>query len=280
MCCAALPVCGHAFAQDFFDIPVASLPSSVTLEGGGDAESRSLSFRIDAGVPSGMRIRGGYEAVRVDSANLNYTDNTFWAGLNSDPLDVFSYGANYEAIERNDGIHSSAVKANLRWRLNDWRIALYPQLRMITLKKNNAVKNKIRRMEITSPGLGIAVTFNGLESWSFAFRHFVYRYETDAQALRRYPAFAQRAASRIEQSFDASNTGISADRTLSWGSVGAEAMRSLSAVDHVVARSVAVNLNWEVSPAWMLSAHFGRSRADGSSVTGFASVGVNWMWDE
>jgi len=277
---AACPV----VAQDYFDIPAANLPSSAALEGGGDAAgSRNLTLQGDFGLTSGMRIRAGYAGARVDSGSVNYVGNTYWAGLNSDPLAPFSYGANYELMQRDDGIQSGAAKANLRWRANNWRVAAYPELRSITLTKTQVTRRNIVRSvgaTIRSPGLGVAVAYNGLDSWSFAFRHFAYRYDTDVQTLRSHPAFAQLVTSHVDQSFDASRSGVNVDYAPSWGSVGLEVTRSESAIDHVAARSAAINLSWDVSRAWTAFAHVGRSRADGVDATGFASAGVTWMWDE
>ncbi len=274
---------GAALAQDFFDIPAADLPSSATLEGGGAAGARDMTFQMDFGVPSGRRIRGGYAATHADSADAGYVSDTYWAGLESDPLAAFSYGANYEVMERDDGIQSGAAKVNLRWRLNRWRIAIYPERRSITLTKTYVTqKNAVRSVATTirSPGLGAAVAFNGLEPWSFGFRHFVYRYKTDAQTLRNHPAFTQLVTSRVDQSFDASRTNASVDYLPSWGSVGMEVTRSLSAIDRAVAQGAAVNLSWDVSRAWTVFARAGRSRADGIAATGFASAGMTWTWDE
>lgn len=265
-------------------MPAINLPSSATLEGGGDAAgSRNLTLQGDVGLSSGMRVRAGYAGARVDSSSASYVGDTYWGGLNSDPLAPFSYGANYEMMQRDDGIRSGALRANLRWHFNDWRVAAYPELRSITLTKTQVTrKNLVRTVETTlrSPGLGAAVTYTGLGAWSFAFRQFVYRYDTDAQTLRSHPAFAQLVTSQIEQSFDASRSGVNVDYAPSWGSVGVEATRNESAIDHAVARSVAANISWDISRAWTLFAHVGRSRADGVAATGFASAGVTWMWDE
>ena len=274
-----------AVAQDLFDIPAADLPSSVTLEGGGDAAgSRSLTLQGDVGLRSGMRIRAGYANARVDSSSVNYAGDTYWAGLNSDSLAPLSYGATYELMERDDGIRAGALKTNLRWRFNDWRLVAYPELHSITLTETQVAKkgNVVRTVQTTvrSPGLGAGVTYTGVDAWSFAFRHFVYRYETDAQTLRSHPAFVRLVASHVDQSFDASRSAINVDYAPSWGSVGIEATRSVSAVDHTIARSLAVNLNWDVSSAWTAFAHVGRSRADGIAATGFVAAGLTWMWDE
>lgn len=276
---AVTPVC----AQDNFDIPVENLPSSVSLEGGGDAVgSRNLTLYGDVGLASGIRVRAGYAGARVDTAAVSYDGKTYWAGLNSDPLALFSYGGNYEIMRRDDGIRSGAIKTHLRWRLNDWRLMLYPELRSITLtKKRITQKNVVRSVATTirSPGLGAAVTFNGLEDWSFALRHFVYRYDTDAQTLRSHPVFAQQAFAYVDQSFDAARSAVNVDYAPSWGSAGLEVTRSQSAIDHELTRSTALNLSWDVSHAWTTFAHMGRSRADGVAATGFASIGVTWMWD-
>ena len=67
-----------ALAQDFFDIPAINLPSSATLEGGGDAAgSRSLTLQGDIGLSSGMRVRAGYAGARIDSSSANYMGNTY-----------------------------------------------------------------------------------------------------------------------------------------------------------------------------------------------------------
>ena len=280
----ALVMTDMVCAQDFFDIPVANLPSSVTLETGGDAVgSRNLTLQTDAGLPSGMRIRAGYATARIDTSSINYRSDTVWAGLNSDPLNAFSYGATYQGMERDDGIHSKSAKVNLRWRFNDWKLAVYPELRSLTLNETRITqKNKVRSAEVTlrSPGVGVGITFNGWQLWTLELRQFAYRYDTDAQTLRSYPAFAQQTVSRVDQAFDASRTGISVDHALPWGSVGAEATRSLSAIDHQAARSIDVNLSWDVSRAWNVFAHLGRSSADGVGASGFASAGATWMWDE
>jgi len=273
-----------ALAQDFFDIPAINLPSSITLEGGGDAAgARNLTVNADVGLQSGTRIRAGIAGARVDASDVHYAGNTSWAGVNSDPLAPFSYGANYEAMQRDDGIRSAALKANVRWHFNDWQVTAYPELRSITLTKTQVTrKNLVRTVETTlgSPGLGAAVTYSGVEAWSFAFRRFVYRYDTDAQTLRSHPAFAQLVTSQVDQSFDAARSGVNADYAPSWGSIGVEATRSESAIDHAAARSVAVNLSWDATRAWTAFAHVGRSHATGVAATGFASAGVTWMWDQ
>lgn len=277
-----------AIAQDFFDISAANLPSSATLEGGGDAAgSRNLTLQGDFGLASGARVRAGYAGAHVDTDGVGYTGGTYWAGLNSDPLAPFSYGANYELMRRDDGIHSAAAKANLRWRINNWRVAVYPELRLITLTETYAtMRSRVRRVEATirSPGVGAAVAYHGLEQWSFALRHFAYRYETDAQTLLSHPVFSKQVtsdvASHVDQSFDAWRSGVNVDYALSWGSVGLETTRSESAIGHATARSTAANLSWDVSHAWTLFAHVARSHAAGVSATGFASVGVTWMWGE
>ena len=189
-----------------------------------------------------MRIRAGYINARVDASSVNYAGGTYWAGLNSDPLAPLSYGATYELMERDDGIRVSAFKTNLRWRFNDWRLVAYPELRSITLTETQvAKKNAVRTVQATvrSPGLGAGMTYTGVDAWSFALRHFLYRYDTDAPTLRSHPAFIQLVASHVDQSFDALRSGINIDYAPSWGSVGIEATRGVSAVDHTVARSLA-----------------------------------------
>jgi len=284
--CAAMLTTGPALAQDFFDVPAATLPSSITSEGGGDVNgSRSLTIQGDVGLQSGVRIRAGY--AHVDAGDTNYVGGTSWAGLNSDPLAKLSYGATYEALTRDDGIRSDALKTNLRWRWNSWRIAAFPESRSITLTETITTRrNNTRSVETTirSPGLGVAVAYNGPESWSVALRHFVYRYDTDLQKLSSHPVFAQRVATSVEsvvsQSFDASRSGANVDYAPSWGSVGLEVTRSESAFDHAVARSVAMNLSWDVARAWTLFARIGRSHVDGVAAAGFAAAGVTWMWGD
>jgi hypothetical protein len=132
--------------------------------------------------------------------------------------------------------------------------------------------------------LGVAIAYSGFETWSYALRHFVYRYETDLQKFSSHPVFAQKVTSYVEsdvnQSFDASRSGVNVDYAPSWGSVGLEATRSRSAFDHTVNRSTAVNLTWDVSRAWAAFARVARSRAGAVATTRYASVGVTWMWGD
>ncbi|MBI3775630.1 MAG: hypothetical protein HY273_08780 [Gammaproteobacteria bacterium] len=294
-------------AQDFFDIPAETLPSSATLEGGGDATgSRSLTIHGDFGLAGGTRFHAGFAGVRADTGSANYTGDTYWAGVNSDPLAAISFGLNYEIMRREDAvpskavagtnndipqpderIQSSAAKANLLWRINRWRVSAYPELRSITLTKTLVtLRNKARSAETTiqSPGLGIAIAYNGLQPWSFGLRHFVYRYDTDLQTLSNHPIFSQKMTSYVEshvdQSFDSSRSGVNVDYAPSWGSIGLEATRSESAIGHAVAHSTAINLSWDVSPAWSIFAHAGHGRADGVDAAGFGSAGVTWIWGE
>ena len=281
---AALLTAGGVGAEDFFDIPAADLPSSATLAGGGDAlGSRDVTFQMDFGVPSGTRIRGGYSSARIDSDSINYLAQSYWAGLNSDPLAPFSYGANYEIKKRDDGIRSSAAKANLRWQLNRWRLAVYPEFRWLTLKKTFVTQNnKMRSAEVAvrSPGVGAAVTYTGLARWSFALRHFVYRYEADVQILRSNRVSTRPIASRIDYSFDTSRSGVSVDYLPSWGSVGVDATHNESAIDNGFAQSAAVNLSWDVSRAWSVFASAGHSRGKDIAASNFASAGATWTWDD
>lgn len=281
--CAALLAMDAASAQDIFDIPVVNLPSSVTLEGGGDAAgSRSLILQGDVGLPSGMRLRAGYAGTRVDSGSAAYVSDTYWAGVNSDPLAGFSYGANYEAMQRDDQLGAGAFKANLRWRIDRWRLAVYPELRWISFTQSVQGQHKTRSVEtvIRSPGLGVALAYNAADAWSLGFRHVVYRYASDAQTLPSHPAFARLVSSNIDQAFDIARSSVTADYTPAWGSVGVEATRSESAIDHVIAHSAAVNLNWDVSRAWTVFARVGRSRVDEVAAARFGSAGVTWMWDQ
>ena len=276
----ACPVC----AEDFFDIPAADLPSSATLDVGGDATgSRDVTFQADFGMPSGMRIRGGYADARVDSGSGNYAAKSYWAGLNSDPLAAFSYGANYETKERNDDIRYGAAQANLRWQLNSWRVTVYPEYRWLTLKKSVVTRNnKVLSAEaaVRSPGVGAAVAYTGFAEWSFTVRHFVYRYDVDTQILRLNRAFTRQVASRVDQSFDASRSGASVDYLPSWGSVGVDLTHNESAMDNGFAQSAAVNLSWDVSRAWTVFASAGYSRGKDLAATNFGSAGATWMWGE
>lgn len=305
--CAVLLTTTPVCAQDFFDIPAETLPSSATLEGGGDGSgSRSLTLQGDLGLTSGTRLRAGIAGTRVATDSVNYTSNTYWAGMNSDPLATLSFGLNYEIMQRKDAvpprvvagtnteipqpderIQTSAAKGNLHWRLNQWRLSVYPELRSITLTKAIVTqRNQTRSAQTTvqSPGLGVAVAYRGVQAWTFGLRHFVYRYDTDLQTLTNNPIFSQKVASYVEsqvdQSFDNSRSVINVDYAPSWGSIGWEATRSESAIGHVVVHSNAINLSWDLAHAWTIFAHVGRSRADGVGTTGFGSAGVTWMWGE
>ena len=159
--CVVLFMAGPVVAEDFFDIPATAVPSSATLEVGGDAAgSRDVTFQADFGMPSGWRMRGGYADARVGSGSGNYAAKSYWAGLNSDPLAAFSYGANYETKDRDDGIRSGATQANLRWQLNSWRVTVYPEFRWHTLKRTVVTRNnKVVSGEVVirSPGVGTAI---------------------------------------------------------------------------------------------------------------------------
>lgn len=284
LACVALFPAGPVFADDFFDIPAMDLPSSATLDVGGDASgSRDVTFQADFGMPSGWRMRGGYTDARVGSGSGNYAAKSYWAGLNSDPLAAFSYGANYETKERNDEIRSGAAQANLRWQLNSWRVTVYPEYRWLTLKESVVTRNnKVLSAEaaVRSPGVGAAVAYTGFSEWSFAVRHFVYRYDVDTQILRLNRAFTRRVASRVDQSFDASRSGASADYLPAWGSVGVDLTHNESAIDNGFAQSAAVNLSWDVSRAWTVFASAGHSRGKDLAAINFGSAGAAWMWSE
>lgn len=279
LACAVLFMAGPVVAEDFFDIPAADLPSSATLEVGGDAAgSRDVTFQVDYGTPSGWRVRGGYTGARAGSGSGKYAAKTYWAGLNSDPLAAFSYGASYETQDRDDGIRSGATQANLRWQLNNWQVAVYPEFRWLTLKRTMVTRNnKVVNAEavVRSQGGGGAVTYTGLAAWSFAFRHFVYRYERDIKIVQ-----PRRVVTRIDRSFDASRSAASVDYFPSWGSVGMDLTHNESALNSGFTQSAAVNLSWDASRAWTVFASAGYSRGKDLAATHFGSAGATWMWDE
>lgn len=283
-CCTALFTSSIVQADEFFDPPAATLPSNVTLEGGGDAlGSRDFTTSVDLDLRSGNRIRAGYTSAQTIAESLDMHSDTYSIGLNSDPLSTWSYGMSYETMARDDNVTSDAIRGNIKLRHAPWRFALYPELRYLTLSGNKSDLNT----GIRNPGIGAAITYSGLSAWSFTLKRFMYQYSSSSESLASLTALRRRTLTRIGritarvgQELNASQSGLSVDFAQNWGGATLEWMRSISAIDHEKSRELSFSLYWDVTRAWSLFARFGRSSSANLDPVGFASGGVTFMWGE
>lgn len=266
-----------AHATESFDPPAIELSSSVTLDFSGDTrDSHDVALDIDLGLLSGNRLRAGIGKASVEGDSSAYTSNTARIGLNSDPLSKFSYGLSYEWLDRNDNIAADTVRGNLSLRMNDWRGALYPELRYITLTGTN--NNSNLHVGIRNPGAGVGVAWTGIENWSFGFKHYRYDFSTDTQTLNRLSLLSERVTLRIGQAFDDRRTQIYVDRDLPWGGIGMEWVNSTSAIDQTQTRITTLNGFIDLSRTWSIAARAGRISSEGTDDIGYAGIASTWFW--
>lgn len=267
----------RANATEIFDPPAAELPSSATLDFSGDAlGSRDVALDFDIGLASGNRLRAGIGSANIEGDTSSYASDTARIGLNSDPLSKFSYGMSYEWLDRDDNIAADTVRGNLTLRMNDWRWALYPELRYITLTGTN--NNSNLHVGIRNPGAGVGVAWAGLENWSFGLKHYRYDFSTDTQTLSRLNLLSERVTLRIGQEFDDVRTQVYIDRDLPWGGIGVEWTSSTSAIDQTETRVITLNGFIELTRSWLVAARVGRMSSEDADAMGYAGVAATWFW--
>lgn len=269
-------VVAPARAADPFDLPLPFAPSSATVQVDGDGwGSLSNTYSVDLGLRSGNRLRGSYTAASIESENYEYGSDTYVVGIHSDPLDTLSYGMNYRYVERDDNLTTDTVDGALRWRPRGWTLSLLPEVRYISLGRDNIDL----RVGIRNPGLGASVTYRGLEHWSFMATHYEYSYSTDLSELATQSLFVRLLSTRLGEEFDESRTTLATDVTFDRLTIGVTRARSIAAVDQAETIAWDASANWDVTDHVGVFGYYGRSWTDGVDDADFGGGGISVYWD-
>jgi hypothetical protein len=182
---------------------------------------------------------------------------------------------NYRYVERDDDLSTDTVDGALRWRPRDWTLSLYPEVRYISLGRDDIDL----RVGIRNPGLGASVAYRGLEHWSFLISRYEYSYSTDLDRLATQSLLVRFLSTRLGEEFDESRTALAIDYAFSRLTLGVTRVRSIAALDQSVTIAWDVSASWDITDRVGLFGYYGRSRTEDVDNADVAGGGVSVYWD-
>lgn len=228
---------------------------------------------------NGVVLQLGAGSTDYNDNGTSVTPGTTVIGISA-PLDQsFVPALRLETWEAEGVMKTATLRVDLSLNLDNWTLRATPLFKNIELAVYPLI-GPPRTVDTEGQGLEAAVTWYGLEDWSFGASAGGYSYEKDLTLLNT------RLAARVfsEQALTSSSAlldswwNLSLDRYTSWGSLGASYGVTTSAVTLTDADNLAVNVNWDLTPTLALYVELGETRPEGGGSNAYTRAALNVRW--
>ncbi|VAX01257.1 hypothetical protein MNBD_GAMMA19-2213 [hydrothermal vent metagenome] len=263
-----------------------SLPSTLSFEGGGDAQgSRDQYLDLDYAFVGDSRLLASVAHNRSDSQNNPITTRSVLLGFRTDPLEPLSVGMDLETWGKKGSLETDTLRMVMDVSLQHWQFSLRPQWRTLTFSPDCV---GIRRRfcqsdtEVKSTGMALDVSYYTDGPWSFSLGFARYQYDRRVEVLALDP--------RLEFVFSAATLNLSTgleDRrssitvfyfshdalwSFSW-------LKSTSRVTGEASFVQTLRFSTDLSEQWRLRLRVGRQTLEnGRDPVSFASAGLAYSW--
>jgi hypothetical protein len=263
-----------------------TLPSVISLEGGGDSEgSRDHYLDLDYGLSTGARLLLSSGVNRSAAQVDPITTRSVLLGFRTDPLARLGAGVDLEHWGAEDTLVTDTLRAVLEMNLAQWSFSLRPQWRTLTFTTDCIaliLPNCKPEVEVKSTGLAFDVSYYTDGPWSFSMGFAKHNYDKKIEALAQYPVFqlvfsaaTLDLATALEESRGSFAVAYASGDSL-WGVSWLKSVSKLTGDTSLVST---LRYSTDLNAHWRLRLKIGsQSQEDGSGRVGFSGVGLAYSW--
>lgn len=263
-----------------------TLPSVISLEGGGDSEgSRDHYLDLDYGLSTGPRLLLSSGANRSAAQQDPITTRSVSLGFRTDPLARLGAGVDLEHWGAENTLVTDTLRAVLEMNLAQWSFSLRPQWRTLTFTTDCIaviLPNCKPEAEVKSTGLAFDASYYTDGPWSFSMGFAKHHYDKKIEALAQYPVFqlvfsaaTLDLATALEESRGSFGVAYASGDSL-WGVSWLKSVSKLTGDASLVST---LRYSTDLNAHWRLRLKIGsQSLEDGSGRVGFSGVGLAYSW--
>ena len=217
---------------------------------------------------------GNTRAPASDDLDLDYWNIGF--GYRFSPsfdieLEVGNFGQGRE-------INTDSIDAQLRWSSANWSFSLKPQFDQIELLVSFNNISRIR--SIDSTGLGISISYYGMENWEYSLSYDTYDYSTDPRVLSLPIVVARVSSKALTVTSGLKDNIMAADITYLFpkSDVTIAYARSTSAIDQSTSNITSIATSFYHFLPYRFGLEAGSVGSDIDTASYYAGITAGYTW--